>query len=67
MENSSESSCSMDKNKLIQKKKGIRLVEDDRIDLLLNRPPVTCLAVGMQKVVTAQSDKCIRVWKFGKK
>lgn len=64
MENSSESSHSMEKNKLIQKKKGIRLTEDDRIDLLPNRPPITCLAVGMQKVVTAQSDKCIRVWKF---
>ncbi|XP_042013268.1 F-box/WD-40 repeat-containing protein At3g52030-like [Salvia splendens] len=67
MENSSESSRSMDKNKLIQKKKGIRLTEDDRIDLLPNRLPITCLAAGMQKVVTAQSDKCIRVWKFGKK
>ncbi|XP_057790044.1 F-box/WD-40 repeat-containing protein At3g52030 isoform X1 [Salvia miltiorrhiza] len=67
MENSSISSRSTDKNKVIEKKKAIRLTEDDRIDLLPNRPPITCLAVGMQKVVTAQSDKCIRVWKFGNK
>ncbi|KAL6565625.1 hypothetical protein OROHE_004680 [Orobanche hederae] len=52
---------------IIEKKKAIRLSEDDRIDLMPNRPPITCLAVGMQKVVTSHGDKCIRVWKFDSK
>ncbi|KAL6557601.1 hypothetical protein OROMI_017951 [Orobanche minor] len=52
---------------IIEKKKAIRLSEDDRIDLMPNRPPITCLAVGMQKVVTTHGDKCIRVWKFDSK
>ncbi|KAL6557600.1 hypothetical protein OROMI_017950 [Orobanche minor] len=51
---------------IIEKKKAIRLSEDDRI-LMPNRPPITCLAVGMQKVVTTHGDKCIRVWKFDSK
>ncbi|KAK4493362.1 hypothetical protein RD792_017743 [Penstemon davidsonii] len=49
---------------LLRKKKAIRLSEDDRIDLMPNRPPITCLAVGMQKVVTTHNDRYIRVWKF---
>ncbi|KAH6814365.1 F-box family protein with WD40/YVTN repeat doamin [Perilla frutescens var. frutescens] len=66
MENSSISSGSTDKNRVIVRKKlATRLAEDDRIDLMPNRPPVSCLAVGMQKVVTAHSDKYISVWKFG--
>lgn len=56
-----------DKNRVVEKKKAIRLSEDDRIDLMPNRPPITCLAVGMQKVVTTHSDKHIRVWKFSYK
>ncbi|KAL6513443.1 hypothetical protein OROGR_020929 [Orobanche gracilis] len=52
---------------IIEKKNALRLSEDDRIDLMPNRPPITCLAVGMQKVVTAHGDKCIRVWKFDSK
>ncbi|KAL3814785.1 hypothetical protein ACJIZ3_016053 [Penstemon smallii] len=49
---------------VVEKKKAIRLCEDDRIDLMPNRPPITCLAVGMQKVVTMHNDRYIRVWKF---
>ncbi|KAK4476627.1 hypothetical protein RD792_015787 [Penstemon davidsonii] len=49
---------------VVEKKKAIRLSEDDRIDLMPNRPPITCLAVGMQKVVTTHNDRYIRVWKF---
>ncbi|KAL5697489.1 hypothetical protein ACHQM5_028622 [Ranunculus cassubicifolius] len=29
------------------------------------RPDITCLAVGMQKVITTHNNKIIRVWKFG--
>ncbi|KAL7083647.1 hypothetical protein ACP275_14G176100 [Erythranthe tilingii] len=52
------------KGLLVERKKGIRLSEDERIDLMPNLPPIQCLAVGMQKVVTAHNDTDIRVWKF---
>ncbi|XP_075474194.1 F-box/WD-40 repeat-containing protein At3g52030 isoform X1 [Primulina tabacum] len=55
---------SMGKNRFLERKKGIKLSEDARIDLMPNRPPITCLAVGMQKVVTTHSDRFLRVWKF---
>ncbi|XWS77386.1 hypothetical protein CRYUN_Cryun01aG0257000 [Craigia yunnanensis] len=50
----------------IEKKKGIRLSEDTQIDRIPRtaRPPITCLAVGMKKVVTAHNGKHIRIWKF---
>lgn len=67
MENSRESSGSRGTNEVIEKKKAIRIAEEDRVDLMPSRPPISCLAVGMQKVVTAHSDKCISVWKFGNK
>ncbi|XP_021280778.1 F-box/WD-40 repeat-containing protein At3g52030 isoform X2 [Herrania umbratica] len=53
-------------NVFIEKKKGIRLSEDARIDKIPRtaRPPITCLAVGMKKVVTAHNIKYIRMWKF---
>lgn len=53
-------------HQVIETKKVRRLSEDARVDLLpvAPRPPITCLAVGMQKVVTMHNDKCIRVWKF---
>ncbi|KAL0377179.1 UNVERIFIED_CONTAM: F-box/WD-40 repeat-containing protein [Sesamum calycinum] len=63
-DNRNVSNHSTDKNRVVEKKKAIRLSEDDRIDLMPNRPPITCLAVGMQKVVTTHNDKHIRVWKF---
>ncbi|XP_070043235.1 F-box/WD-40 repeat-containing protein At3g52030 isoform X2 [Nicotiana tomentosiformis] len=52
----------------IESKKLKRLSEDDRIDLMprASRPQITCLAVGMEKVVTTHNDKYIRVWKFRK-
>lgn len=52
---------------VIERKKAVRLSEDDRIDLMPNRPPISCLAVGMQKVVTTHNDRYIRVWRFGNK
>ncbi|KAG8363634.1 hypothetical protein BUALT_Bualt19G0042900 [Buddleja alternifolia] len=63
-ENGNIYSRSRDRNIVIEKRRGIRLSEDDRIDLMPNRPPIACLAVGMQKVVTTHSDRYVRVWKF---
>ncbi|MFQ6626872.1 hypothetical protein Gotur_005823 [Gossypium turneri] len=50
----------------IEKKKGIRLPEDAEVDRIPRtcRPPITCLSVGMKKVVTAHNSKYIRMWKF---
>ncbi|KAE8727473.1 F-box/WD-40 repeat-containing protein [Hibiscus syriacus] len=50
----------------IEKKKGLRLSDDAEIDQIPRacRPPITCLAVGMKKVVTAHNSKYIRMWKF---
>ncbi|XVE74192.1 hypothetical protein DITRI_Ditri11bG0179200 [Diplodiscus trichospermus] len=50
----------------IEKKKGTRLSEDAQIDRIPRsaRPPITCLAVGMKKVVTAHNSKYIRMWNF---
>ncbi|KAL3537544.1 hypothetical protein ACH5RR_000910 [Cinchona calisaya] len=55
-------------HQVIKMKKVQRLSEDARIDLMpvTSRPPITSLAVGMQKVVTLHNDKCVRVWKFMK-
>nr|XP_027106970.1 F-box/WD-40 repeat-containing protein At3g52030-like [Coffea arabica] len=61
------SSRSKDRHhQIIETKKVRRLSEDVQVDRLpiAPRPPITCLAVGMQKVVTMNNDKCIRVWKF---
>lgn len=54
------------KKQVIERKKVRGLAEDERIDALplFSRPPITCLAVGMQKVVTAHSERHIRVWRF---
>ncbi|XVF33694.1 hypothetical protein REPUB_Repub17cG0190300 [Reevesia pubescens] len=51
---------------LSEKKKGIRVLEDAQIDRIPRtvRPPITCLAVGMKKIVTAHNSKYIRIWKF---
>ncbi|KVH89307.1 F-box domain, cyclin-like protein [Cynara cardunculus var. scolymus] len=42
----------------VTRKKGIRVSEDARIDLMprTSRPSINCLAVGMQKVVTVHAD-----------
>lgn len=51
---------------VIEKRRGRRLSEDARIDSIPRaaRPPITCLAVGMKKVVTTHNGKQIRIWKF---
>lgn len=53
---------------VIERRKGRRLPEDTQIDNISKsyRPPITCLAVGMKKVVTTHNGKYIRMWKFNK-
>jgi len=52
----------------IQRRKGKRLPEDTYINIDAiprnSRPSVTCLAVGMKKVVTTHNTRDIRLWKF---
>lgn len=62
----STSNPSKQKLQVIERKAVTRLKEDARIDAIhvASRPPITCLSVGMQKVVTVHNDKFIRVWKF---
>lgn len=50
----------------IQRMKGRRIHEDAIIDEIprIARPPITCLAVGMKKVVTTHGTGNIRMWKF---
>lgn len=52
----------------IQRRKGRRLPDDTYINIdvipVTSRPSITCLAVGMKKVVTTHNTKDIRLWKF---
>lgn len=52
----------------IQRRKGKRLPEDTYINIdvipMTSRPSITCLAVGMKKVVTTHNTRDIRLWKF---
>ncbi|EXB95302.1 F-box/WD-40 repeat-containing protein [Morus notabilis] len=51
---------------VVERAKGRRLAEDTHIDSIprSDRPPITCLAVGMKKIVTTHNSKYIRMWKF---
>ncbi|RDX62586.1 F-box/WD-40 repeat-containing protein, partial [Mucuna pruriens] len=52
----------------IQRRKGRRLPEGTYININLIpktvRPSITCLAVGMKKIVTTHNTNDIRLWKF---
>lgn len=50
----------------IQRMRGRRIFEDACIDRIpkIARPPITCLAVGMKKIVTTHNCRDIRMWKF---
>ncbi|XP_044493977.1 F-box/WD-40 repeat-containing protein At3g52030 isoform X2 [Mangifera indica] len=63
---STVSSSSENKSPAIERKRGVRLSKDTLIDRIprSTRPPITCLAVGMKKVVTTHHNKYIRLWKF---
>jgi hypothetical protein len=67
------SSCIMDDKvsttlrRIVEKRRGKRVSEDIELDKIewRNRPPqISCLAMGMKKVVTAHGGKFISVWKF---
>ncbi|CAH2064345.1 unnamed protein product [Thlaspi arvense] len=51
---------------VVEKRRGNRVSEDTEIDNIerKTRPQISCLAMGMKKVVTAHSGKFISVWKF---
>ncbi|GAV75414.1 F-box-like domain-containing protein [Cephalotus follicularis] len=68
MEENIPSNSSQNTQGLIETKRGIRVPEDTIIDRIPRnaRPPITCLAVGMKKVVTTHNGKYIRMWKFNK-
>lgn len=59
-------SSSRNMHTFIEKKKGIMLPEDAEVDRIPRtcQPPITCLSVGMKKVVTAHNSNYIRMWKF---
>ncbi|KAM5552092.1 hypothetical protein ABKV19_026782 [Rosa sericea] len=67
---SSSSSSSSHQNVVgsgtVQRMTGRRLSQNASIDSIprSSRPPITCLAVGMKKVITTHNNKYIRTWKF---
>ncbi|XP_050211073.1 F-box/WD-40 repeat-containing protein At3g52030 isoform X2 [Mercurialis annua] len=52
----------------IERRIGVKLLSETDIDQIPRsfRPSITCLAVGMKKVVTTHNSNYIRVWKFKK-
>lgn len=52
----------------IRRRKGRRLPDDTYINIdripMSARPAITCLAVGMKKIVTTHNTTDIRLWKF---
>ncbi|KAJ1409041.1 WD40/YVTN repeat-like-containing domain superfamily [Sesbania bispinosa] len=52
----------------LQRRKGKRLPNDTYITIdsipMTARPSISCLAVGMKKIVTTHNTKDIRLWKF---
>lgn len=51
---------------VVEKRRGKRVSQDIEIDKIerKTRPQISCLAVGMKKIVTAHSGKFISVWKL---
>ncbi|KAL9421030.1 hypothetical protein AB3S75_038571 [Citrus x aurantiifolia] len=66
MDIGSASSSSNKVSGVIERNEGRRLSAGCCIDRIPKtiRPPITCLAVGMKKVVTTHNSKYIRLWKF---
>ncbi|KAF3334294.1 F-box/WD-40 repeat-containing protein [Carex littledalei] len=58
--------CSKSQNQNIEKKQAVSLAEDLRVDTIPrnSRPPITCLAVGMKKIVTTHGENFVRLWRF---
>lgn len=61
-----EGAVSLGSSESIGRRRGRRLSEDDHLDRIqkTERPPITCLGVGMNKVVTTHIGKYIKVWRF---
>ncbi|XP_037494190.1 F-box/WD-40 repeat-containing protein At3g52030 isoform X1 [Jatropha curcas] len=68
VDHDTSSSSSRYAHGVIERRKGRKLPSDINIDQIprSDRPSITCLAVGMKKVVTTHNSKYIRVWKFKK-
>ncbi|CAN8278851.1 unnamed protein product [Cochlearia groenlandica] len=51
---------------VVEKKRGKRVSQDLEIDKIekKTRPQISCLAMGMKKVVSAHGGKIVSVWKF---
>ncbi|KAG2263410.1 hypothetical protein Bca4012_014476 [Brassica carinata] len=51
---------------VVEKRRGKRVSQDIEIDKIerKTRPQISCIAMGMKKVVTAHSGKFISIWKF---
>ncbi|XP_078158445.1 F-box family protein with WD40/YVTN repeat doamin [Carex rostrata] len=58
--------CSKSQNQNIEKKQAVSLAEDLQVDTIPrnSRPPITCLAVGMKKIVTTHGGNFVRLWRF---
>ncbi|OAY44852.1 F-box/WD-40 repeat-containing protein At3g52030 [Manihot esculenta] len=68
MDHDASSSSSNYAHGEIKRRRGKKLSVDANIDQIPRsvRPSITCLAVGMKKVVTTHNSKEIRLWKFKK-
>lgn len=66
MDHNTLSSSSGYTHGLTERHIGKKLSKDAHIDKIprITRPPITCLAVGMNKVVTTHNGKYVRMWKF---
>ncbi|XP_020589015.1 F-box/WD-40 repeat-containing protein At3g52030 [Phalaenopsis equestris] len=57
---------SVSRSPLKIKMKGITIPADTEIHRIPRdrRPPITCLGVGLRKIVTAHNEKYLRLWRF---
>lgn len=66
MDDAAISIKSTNDNKKVSEKKARSLPENACLYKVPRslRPPITCLSVGMKKIVTTHNEKFIRVWRF---
>ncbi|KAF9592789.1 hypothetical protein IFM89_017359 [Coptis chinensis] len=65
-EDAARAASSKNRSSVVEKKPARKLPEDAHLHSIPKhlRPPITCLSVGMKKVVTTHNSKIIRLWKF---
>ncbi|ONK64557.1 uncharacterized protein A4U43_C07F27330 [Asparagus officinalis] len=65
---STSSGSSTTSSKAIETKRARSLGEGVHVDSIPRslRPPITCLAVGLNKIVTTHNEKYIKMWRFDK-